>query len=125
MIEHAATTGIMLGGKLAFESVMEGVRRLEPGEYMLLYTGVAIVRGRDPVREATEERLTVDDAPSRRFQQLRWIFHDWQARGESVLTFSVLMAAITNTPSLYPCLLCRDVTAQRLRNLSRLRVIAS
>ncbi|HYC68222.1 class I SAM-dependent methyltransferase [Brevundimonas sp.] len=44
--------GDQLGAAVALEWVREGVRRLAPGGRFLLYTGSAIVRGRDGVREA-------------------------------------------------------------------------
>lgn len=50
--------GAMRGAKLSLDWVLESVRRLEPGGSMLLYTGVAIVRGRDEFREVLVERLS-------------------------------------------------------------------
>ncbi|HYD26504.1 methyltransferase [Brevundimonas sp.] len=44
--------GDQLGAGLALEWVRAGVRRLAPGGRFLLYTGSAIVAGRDGVREA-------------------------------------------------------------------------
>jgi hypothetical protein len=49
--------GNMLGAKLSLDWLVEGVRRLQPGGCMLLYTGVAIVQGRDRFHEAVLERL--------------------------------------------------------------------
>jgi hypothetical protein len=49
--------GDLFGAKLSLDWVMEGARRLQPGGCMLLYTGVAIVRGRDLFREALIPRL--------------------------------------------------------------------
>lgn len=49
--------GGMLGAKLSLDWVVEGVRRLEPGGSMLLYTGVAIVKGRDHFHEAARKEL--------------------------------------------------------------------
>ena len=49
--------GDMLGAKLSLDWVIEGARRLQPGGCMLLYTGVAIVRGRDFFLEAVTEKL--------------------------------------------------------------------
>ena len=49
--------GAMLGAELSLNWTLEGARRLEPGGRMLLYTGVAIVDGRDSLLEALETRL--------------------------------------------------------------------
>jgi hypothetical protein len=49
--------GEMLGARLSYDWAMEAARRLPPGGSMLLYTGSAIVAGRDALREALEEGL--------------------------------------------------------------------
>lgn len=49
--------GGMLGAKLSLDWALEGARRLQPGGAMLLYTGVAILDGRDLLREALAEQL--------------------------------------------------------------------
>lgn len=49
--------GEMLGARLSYEWAMEAARRLPPGGSMLLYTGSAIVCGRDALREALEQGL--------------------------------------------------------------------
>jgi methylase of polypeptide subunit release factors len=49
--------GGMHGAQLSFEWTMAAAMRLEPGGRMLLYTGVAIVDGRDELREALEREL--------------------------------------------------------------------
>lgn len=49
--------GGMLGARLSLDWTLDAARRLEPGGHMLLYTGVAIVDGRDGLREAMEGEL--------------------------------------------------------------------
>ena len=46
-----------LGAGLSLASVDAATSRLAPGGTLLLYTGAAIVEGRDPFRAAVEERL--------------------------------------------------------------------
>ncbi len=52
--------GGLLGAELSLDWALEASRRLEPGGTMLLYTGVAIVEGRDRLREALESELPAD-----------------------------------------------------------------
>ncbi|MGZ8999005.1 MAG: methyltransferase, partial [Allosphingosinicella sp.] len=47
----------MHGAHLSLDWALEAARRLEPGGTMLLYTGSAVVSGRDELRVALEERL--------------------------------------------------------------------
>ena len=49
--------GDMHGARLSLDWALEAARRIEPGGTVLLYTGSAIVDGRDPLREALEEEL--------------------------------------------------------------------
>jgi hypothetical protein len=49
--------GAMLGAGLSHEWAMEAAQRLCPGGAMLLYTGSAIVAGRDALRETLERDL--------------------------------------------------------------------
>lgn len=49
--------GGLLGAELSLQWALEASQRLEPGGTMLLYTGVAIVDGRDRLKEALESRL--------------------------------------------------------------------
>lgn len=49
------------GAALSLRILDEALRRLAPGGTLLLYTGVAIVRGRDPFRQAAMERLADGD----------------------------------------------------------------
>lgn len=49
--------GDMHGGRLSLDWTLAAARRLERGGRMLLYTGVAIVDGRDHLREALEREL--------------------------------------------------------------------
>lgn len=49
--------GAMHGARLSLDWALAAARRLEPGGTMLLYTGSAIVAGRDELREALAERL--------------------------------------------------------------------
>ena len=49
--------GGMHGAELSLDWALEAAERLEPGGHMILYTGSAIVDGRDGLREALEERL--------------------------------------------------------------------
>jgi methylase of polypeptide subunit release factors len=49
--------GGMHGAAVSLDWALSGARRLEPGGHMLLYTGVAIVDGRDALREALERQL--------------------------------------------------------------------
>jgi methylase of polypeptide subunit release factors len=49
--------GDMHGARLSLDWVLAAARRIEPGGTVLLYTGSAIVDGRDGLREALEERL--------------------------------------------------------------------
>jgi methylase of polypeptide subunit release factors len=49
--------GDLLGARLSFDWALEAARRLERGGRMLLYTGSAIVDGRDGLREALEREL--------------------------------------------------------------------
>ncbi len=52
--------GGLLGAELSLEWALEASNRLEPGGTMLLYTGVAIVEGRDRLKEALESRPPPD-----------------------------------------------------------------
>lgn len=47
------------GEKIALDWAREAIQRLRPGGQMLLYTGAAVVAGRDPVREGLE---AIEDA---------------------------------------------------------------
>lgn len=49
--------GGMHGAQLSFDWAIAGARRLAPGGHLILYTGVAIVDGRDELREALERDL--------------------------------------------------------------------
>lgn len=49
--------GGMHGAQISFDWTMEAAARLEPGGRMLLYTGVAIIEGRDELLEALEREL--------------------------------------------------------------------
>lgn len=49
--------GGMHGAQLSLDWTLAAARRLEPGGRMLLYTGVAIVAGRDELRETLEREL--------------------------------------------------------------------
>lgn len=49
--------GDMHGARLSLDWALAAARRIEPGGAMLLYTGSAMVDGRDGLREALEERL--------------------------------------------------------------------
>jgi methylase of polypeptide subunit release factors len=49
--------GDMHGARLSLDWTLAAARRLEPGGHMLLYTGSAIVEGRDHLREALEREL--------------------------------------------------------------------
>lgn len=53
--------GGMHGAQISFDWTMAAVRRLQPGGSMLLYTGVAMVEGRDELREALERELANAD----------------------------------------------------------------
>ncbi|HEV2080518.1 MAG TPA: methyltransferase [Allosphingosinicella sp.] len=52
--------GGLLGAELSLQWALEAAERLEPGGTMLLYTGVAIIDGRDRLKEALESRLPRD-----------------------------------------------------------------
>jgi 23S rRNA G2069 N7-methylase RlmK/C1962 C5-methylase RlmI len=49
--------GDMLGARLSRTWALAGAKRLPPGGHMLLYTGSAIVAGRDALREALSRDL--------------------------------------------------------------------
>jgi methylase of polypeptide subunit release factors len=49
--------GDLLGARLSREWALAAARRLMPGGRMILYTGSAIVGGRDPLRQALEDAL--------------------------------------------------------------------
>ena len=49
--------GDMHGARLSLDWALAAARRIEPGGTMLLYTGSAIVAGRDGLREALAEQL--------------------------------------------------------------------
>jgi methylase of polypeptide subunit release factors len=49
--------GDMHGGRLSLDLACEAAERLAPGGRLLLYTGAAIVEGRDALREALERAL--------------------------------------------------------------------
>jgi len=49
------------GGDLSERIVREGLPRLRPGGRLLLYSGAAIVEGRDPLREALQQVLRATD----------------------------------------------------------------
>lgn len=61
MIDEDARTyrdgGDMHGARISLEWSLETLRRLEPGGRLILYTGSAIVEGRDALREALEREL--------------------------------------------------------------------
>lgn len=59
--EHGRTYrdgGDMHGARLSLDWTLAAAQRLAPGGRVLLYTGVAIVDGRDEFREALEQELT-------------------------------------------------------------------
>jgi methylase of polypeptide subunit release factors len=49
--------GGMHGAEISLDWALAAAARLEPGGQLLLYTGVAMVEGRDQLREALEKRL--------------------------------------------------------------------
>jgi hypothetical protein len=49
--------GDMHGARLSLDWALEAARRVEPGGTILLYTGSAIVDGRDSLREALEDQF--------------------------------------------------------------------
>jgi methylase of polypeptide subunit release factors len=49
--------GDMHGARISLDWALNAARRLAPGGRVLLYTGVAIVEGRDELREALEREL--------------------------------------------------------------------
>jgi methylase of polypeptide subunit release factors len=49
--------GDMHGAQLSYDWALAGAKRLQPGGHMILYTGVAIVEGRDELRAALEQHL--------------------------------------------------------------------
>jgi methylase of polypeptide subunit release factors len=49
--------GDMHGGRISLDWSLEALRRLDPGGRLLLYTGSAIVDGRDELREALEREV--------------------------------------------------------------------
>jgi methylase of polypeptide subunit release factors len=49
-----------LGAGLSLKILDAALPRLAPGGALLLYTGAAVVNGRDPFRDAAEERLAAD-----------------------------------------------------------------
>ena len=49
--------GGMHGAELSLDWALAAAERLEPGGHMLLYTGVAIVGGRDALKESLEAKL--------------------------------------------------------------------
>ncbi|MEO7177785.1 MAG: class I SAM-dependent methyltransferase [Allosphingosinicella sp.] len=49
--------GDMRGARLSLDWALDAARRIEPGGTVLLYTGSAIVAGRDALQEALAERL--------------------------------------------------------------------
>jgi len=53
--------GGALGEALSLRIVRDGMRRLAPGGQLLLYTGAAMVDGRDPLREALQPLLDSQD----------------------------------------------------------------
>lgn len=57
--------GAMRGAGLSLDWALEAAERLEPGGTMLLYTGSAIVAGRDALREALEAGLPAHDCALR------------------------------------------------------------
>lgn len=61
MLDHSQRTyrhgGGSLGAALSLRIVEQACERLNPGGSLLLYTGVAIVEGRDPLLEAIRLRL--------------------------------------------------------------------
>jgi methylase of polypeptide subunit release factors len=52
-----ADGGDMLGGRLSLDWALAAARKLAPGGRLLLYTGSAIVGGRDALGEALQEGL--------------------------------------------------------------------
>ena len=57
--------GGMHGAQLSLDWTLEGARRLEPGGHLLLYTGVAMVDGRDALLEALADQLPTFDCSLR------------------------------------------------------------
>jgi SAM-dependent methyltransferase len=57
--------GGMHGARLSLDWALAAARRIEPGGTVLLYTGSAIVAGRDGLREALEEGLPALDCTLR------------------------------------------------------------
>lgn len=61
MIDEDARTyrdgGDMHGARLSLDWSLEALRRLDPGGRLILYTGAAIVDGRDELREALEREV--------------------------------------------------------------------
>ena len=49
--------GDMHGARLSLDWSVEALRRLDPGGRLILYTGSAIIDGRDPLREALEREV--------------------------------------------------------------------
>ncbi len=62
MIDEESRTyrdgGGMHGGRISLDWTLEALRRLNPGGRLILYTGSAIVDGRDELREALEREVT-------------------------------------------------------------------
>lgn len=67
LVDGAARTyrhgGGALGGALSERIVREGLAYLRPGGRLVLYTGAAIVRGRDPLRESLQAIVRERDWP--------------------------------------------------------------
>lgn len=67
LVDGAARTyrhgGGTLGGELSERIVREGLDHLRPGGRLVLYTGAAIVRGRDPLRERLAATVRERDWP--------------------------------------------------------------
>lgn len=61
--------GGMDGAQVSFDWTIDAARRMPPGGRMLLYTGVAIRGGRDPLRTALEDALPGHDC-TLRYQEL-------------------------------------------------------
>lgn len=61
--------GDMMGARLSFDWAMDSARRLAAGGRMILYTGVAMVDGRDPLRDALAASLPAEGC-SLRYSEL-------------------------------------------------------
>jgi hypothetical protein len=93
--------GDMHGGRLSLDWAIEALERLSPGGRLLLYTGSAIVGGRDELREKLEE-AAASGGHAIRYRELDPDIYGEELEGEAyrnVERIAAVGAVIEKSPS--------------------------